>query len=76
MDLKLTGKLGLVTGASKSIGYAIAERLLAEGADVAITGRHGNSLRKAQARLGSAGRVHILPGTWPIGERDLSVQSA
>jgi NAD(P)-dependent dehydrogenase (short-subunit alcohol dehydrogenase family) len=62
MDMKLAGKLALVTGATKGIGYAIAEHLLAEGADVAITGRHGNSLRKAQARLGGAGRVHILPG--------------
>jgi NAD(P)-dependent dehydrogenase (short-subunit alcohol dehydrogenase family) len=68
MDMKLTGKLALVTGASKGIGYAIAERLLAEGADVAITGRHGNSLRKAQARLGSAGRVHILSGDLSTAE--------
>jgi NAD(P)-dependent dehydrogenase (short-subunit alcohol dehydrogenase family) len=68
MDMKLTGKLALVTGASKGIGYAIAERLLAEGADVAITGRHGNSLRKAQARLGNAGRVHILSGDLSTAE--------
>jgi NAD(P)-dependent dehydrogenase (short-subunit alcohol dehydrogenase family) len=62
MDMKMEGQLALVTGASKGIGYAIAQRLLAEGARVAITGRDGNSLRKAQAQLGDTGRVHILQG--------------
>jgi NAD(P)-dependent dehydrogenase (short-subunit alcohol dehydrogenase family) len=68
MDMKLTGRRALVTGASKGIGFAIAERLLAEGANVAITGRHGDSLRKAQARLGHGGRVHILPSDLSTAE--------
>lgn len=54
--------MALVTGASKGIGYAIAERLLAEGARVAITGRDADSLAHARDRLGGAERVHVLPG--------------
>jgi 3-oxoacyl-[acyl-carrier protein] reductase len=38
MDLQLTGKRAVVTGGSRGIGFAIADTLAAEGADIAVNG--------------------------------------
>jgi NAD(P)-dependent dehydrogenase (short-subunit alcohol dehydrogenase family) len=49
----LDGKVALITGGSKGIGFAIAEALVSQGARVMITGRNAADLERAQARLGS-----------------------
>ncbi len=51
MDLKK--KTALVTGASKGIGFAIAEAFIDEGAQVALVGRNKDLLMKAQRKFGS-----------------------
>ena len=48
----LEGKVALITGGSKGIGFAIAEALVSQGARVMITGRNAADLERAQARLG------------------------
>lgn len=49
---RLAGRAALVTGASEGIGVAIAERLIAEGARVAMVARRAEVLDAAAARLG------------------------
>ena len=54
MDLELTGKVALVTGATSGVGRAIAHALAAEGATIAVNYR--SSPRDAEALAGEISR--------------------
>ncbi|MFE1050278.1 SDR family oxidoreductase [Streptomyces olivaceus] len=62
--VELSGKVALVTGASRGIGYGVAEALVARGDRVCITGRNEDALKEAVERLGAdrvigvAGKAH------------------
>lgn len=55
MDLQLTGRTAVVTGASKGIGLACAEALAWEGADVIAISRDPGNLAQAQQKLAAKG---------------------
>ncbi|GHB87411.1 SDR family oxidoreductase [Streptomyces umbrinus] len=62
--VELSGKVALITGASRGIGYGVAEALLARGDRVCITGRNEDALKEAVEQLGAdrvigvAGKAH------------------
>ncbi|MGD2047766.1 MAG: SDR family NAD(P)-dependent oxidoreductase [Gemmatimonadota bacterium] len=51
--MELKDAVALVTGGKEGIGRAIAEALIAEGANVTITARHEDELRRAAEEIGA-----------------------
>jgi 3-oxoacyl-[acyl-carrier protein] reductase len=58
MDFGNNGKVALVTGASKGLGFGVARALVAEGATVAISSRSGERISAAAGAIGARGFVH------------------
>jgi len=63
MDLGLQGKVAIVTGASTGIGYATAQSLAREGANVVICARRADVLEQAASsiREDTGGEVVAVP---------------
>jgi NAD(P)-dependent dehydrogenase (short-subunit alcohol dehydrogenase family) len=55
MDLELQGKVILITGGTDGLGLALAQRLVEEGAAVAVCGRDEERLASVEAALVAAG---------------------
>jgi 3-oxoacyl-[acyl-carrier protein] reductase len=65
MDLELTGKVAIITGASQGLGLASARALVAEGCNVCICARGGDRLDQARTELsalGTSGSVLAVQG--------------
>jgi len=52
--LKLTGKVALVTGGSRGIGFAIAKILSENGATVVITSKNSEKIKQAEAKISNS----------------------
>ena len=63
MDIRMDGKVALVTGGSRGIGLGIAQRLCESGADVLLVSRKADGLEQAASTLqGLGGNV-----AWEVG---------
>jgi 3-oxoacyl-[acyl-carrier protein] reductase len=74
MELGLSGKVALVTGASRGIGAEIARELAREGCAVVLAARSGDDLRRRAAEIEAAGGralVHVADLRDPVAPADL-----
>ncbi|MFN3152699.1 SDR family NAD(P)-dependent oxidoreductase [Bremerella sp.] len=71
MDLQLKNKNALITGSTKGIGYAIAQVLAQEGANVIINGRSEESTQAAAQSIGHGVRGIAADLSTPEGCAEL-----
>jgi 3-oxoacyl-[acyl-carrier protein] reductase len=62
MDLGLSDRVYVVTGATRGLGRACAEQLAAEGARLVLNARDEDALRATAAALGGSDRALPVPG--------------
>lgn len=59
MELNLKGRMALITGASRGIGFGVAERLAEEGCRLHLVARNRDSLDAARSKLVDAWGVDV-----------------
>ncbi|MFE2763685.1 SDR family oxidoreductase [Streptomyces halstedii] len=76
MTAQDSGKVALITGASRGIGFGIAQALVARGDRVVITGRGEDALKEAVAALGADGALGIAGKAHDEAHRAEAVERA
>jgi 3-oxoacyl-[acyl-carrier protein] reductase len=69
MDLKLRGKVALVTGSSRGIGLATARAFAAEGSRIMLSARSTGQLRETETALRATG-VEVAAHAADVGSPD------
>ena len=67
MDLGLDGRVYLVTGGSRGLGFAAAQALVADGARVVLSAPHEATASSAVARL-AQNAAAAEPAAWVIAD--------
>ena len=70
MDLQLKGKRALVIGASRGLGYAVANPLAAEGCRVAINSRNAEKLSASAKKIADLHDIPVVVLPADIGDVD------
>lgn len=70
MDLGITGKVALLTGASRGIGYACAEALASEGVRVAICARSREEIEAAAHEISAKTGGEVAPFVADVSRAD------
>lgn len=60
MDLGLNGKVAMVAGASRGLGFAVARVLAAEGANVSIMSRDAGAICATARKIEGETKAHVL----------------
>ena len=71
MDLGLTDKVAIITGASDGIGKAAARRIAAEGGTVMIIARTESTLNAAADELSQNSKGQVIPVVGDVCDPDL-----
>ncbi len=70
MDIRLDGRAAMVTGGSTGLGLAVAIRMAASGADVAILARRRDVLREAQRTVEAVAKGRVLAVACDVSRAD------
>jgi len=70
MEISLSGRAAIVTGGSKGIGFAVATRFAASGADVAIVARNGEPLTEAAAAIRKSAQTNVIAVQADVSKAD------
>jgi NAD(P)-dependent dehydrogenase (short-subunit alcohol dehydrogenase family) len=70
MEAKLDGRTAVITGGSKGIGLAIATRMAASGADVAILARRPEVLEEARTLAAASARGQVIAIPCDVSKAD------
>jgi NAD(P)-dependent dehydrogenase (short-subunit alcohol dehydrogenase family) len=70
MDLKLRGKVAVLTGASVGIGLAVAEGFAAEGVNLLLAARQRERLEQVAAGISVRHGVHAVPVACDVSTMD------
>ena len=70
MDLGLSGRTALVTGASRGIGFGVAQSLAAEGCHLHLVSRSASDLEKARDRITQVHEVDVTLHALDLSSRE------